>query len=311
MTIVDNILRKMKAGNKDNISRTIMYEDFYKKHPEIRWALLAGMVSRNAGWNMTDLQSKWFQKIISSSFRSKLFHTFERANWTIFADAYPQLLWYEHVKKEKNIDFNLLEKLQVSSFMQKEWKHFLEKGDVERLCTALIVNEQHVIEETVMKHPLYRRKVFSSILYVLEEHAHMSYVIFPTIKGEVYGLYVRNFKQVSSRIWLGRQLYHLLFHPDIYQSIFDFSRHTLPSGSRADYEQYMGWTTGNTSPTLRTTYPIVQHHWNEKIDWSLSVTNTEKFFSPLKKAQPIERTAWLKIKWIELYLLKKFTTLVT
>ncbi|UOK59912.1 DUF2515 domain-containing protein [Bacillus sp. OVS6] len=32
------------------------------RNPEIRWAFLASMVSRNAGYCMTDLKGTWFQK---------------------------------------------------------------------------------------------------------------------------------------------------------------------------------------------------------------------------------------------------------
>ncbi len=58
------LLRSIKAqtakGNRDNISRTKAYEQFFRIHPEIQWSFLAGMVSRNAGWNMCDLEGFGF-----------------------------------------------------------------------------------------------------------------------------------------------------------------------------------------------------------------------------------------------------------
>ncbi|KHF40293.1 DUF2515 family protein [Halalkalibacter okhensis] len=305
LKIIDEIWKKTERGNIDNISRTVMYEKFYMKNPEIKWALLASLVSRNAGWNMTDLKSKWFQQLITEPFSDLLFQTFERANWTIFADAYPQLLWYEFCKNKKKADYSLLTQLQVSEFMQKEWKRFWEYGDEERLCTSLIINEQFTIEKPVMKHPLYRKNVFSTLLYFLEEHAHMSYVIFPTMEGKIYGLYVRNFKKVDARIWLGRQLQSLLFHPNIHAFIYQFCLHTVPTGSRKDYEQYLLWSTGNSSPKLREAYPLVSHHWKGKMDWSKSVTKTECYYSKLKTIKPVDRTKWLQSKWVEIYFLHK------
>ncbi|MFC0470241.1 DUF2515 family protein [Halalkalibacter kiskunsagensis] len=299
------IRRKVEKANIDNVSRTIMYERFYQQNPEIRWSLLAGLVSRNAGWNMTDLESKWFQQLLTQKYRDLLFHTYERANWTIFQDVYPQLLWYEYAKTKKEPQFELLDYLGVSKFMQTEWKYFWKSRNEERLCTALIVNEQYTIEEVVMKQPLYKENVFSSIIYFLEEHAHMSYVIFPTTMGRVYGLYVRNFKHVKARIWLGRQLSSLLFHPIIHEEIYKFSICTVPTGSRRDYEQYMGWSTGNTSPRLREQYPVITHHWYNKKDWSLQESETEQFFSTLPTLRPTERTKWLQRKWAELYVLQK------
>ncbi|MBP3950637.1 DUF2515 family protein [Bacillus suaedae] len=303
-TIINNIKQKTFKGNLDNISRTVFYEHFYKKNPEIKWSLLAGIVSRNAGWNMTDLESKWFQLLLEKKYRDLLFHTFERANWTIFEDAYPQLLWYELAKKTGEPNFRILNRLGVSRFMQHEWWRFFKWRDEERLCHALIINEQFMLENTVMKHPIYNKKVFSSLTYVLEEHAHMSYVIFPTLKGDLFGLYVRNFKDVSARIWLGKQLQQLLFHPDVYEQIYQFTLRTEPTGSRRDYERYIAWSTGNSSPFLRTTYPIISHNWKDKKDWSLDM-KTSSYFRAIKKSEPTERTKWLQFKWIELYLLTK------
>ncbi|WP_332693207.1 DUF2515 family protein [Halalkalibacter lacteus] len=303
------IKRKTEKANVDNISRTIMYEQFYKKNPEIKWSFLAGLVSRNAGWNMTDLESKWFHQMVTEQYRKLLFHTYERANWTIFQDAYPQLLWYENAKRKNDPQFDVLDQLGVSQFMQKEWKLFWENRNEERLCTALIVNEQYMIEETVMKQPLYREKVFSSLIYIVEEHAHLSYVIFPTRKGKVYGLYIRNFKDVKARIWLGRQLAALLFHPAIHEDIYQFSLLTAPTGSRRDYEQYMDWVTGNTSPMLRETYPVITHNWKQKEDWSLQEIETNQFFTDLTQIKPTERTVWLHRKWVELYVLQKLKEL--
>ena len=299
------IINKVRLGNVDNISRTVFYEHFYREHPEIKWALLAGMVSRNAGWNMTDLKSKWFQTILTPDYQELLFQTFERANWTIFADAYPQLLWYESEKTREKPRFDLLKQLGVSKFMQNEWEYFMDHLDEDRLCTALIVNEQHMIEETVMKYPLYRDKVFSSLLYNLEEFAHMSYVLFPTLEGKVYGLYVRDFKKVKARIWLGKQLKQILFDESVFNSIYQFSIQTPPTGSRQDYQQYMMWSTRNNSPCLREVFPVVKHHWEDKKDWSNDVSNPEYYFYKIKKLVPKERTNWLQRKWFELYVIQK------
>ncbi|QNG58329.1 DUF2515 family protein [Bacillus sp. PAMC26568] len=38
---------------------------FYKKHPEIHWAFLAHMVSRNGGYSMTDLKNGMVKHFLS------------------------------------------------------------------------------------------------------------------------------------------------------------------------------------------------------------------------------------------------------
>lgn len=53
--LIQQIQEKTQVLNRNNVTRTMAYYDFYRDHPEIHWALLAHLVSRNAGWNMTDL----------------------------------------------------------------------------------------------------------------------------------------------------------------------------------------------------------------------------------------------------------------
>lgn len=44
------------AHNIDNLTRTAFYLRYWQAHPEVTWALLAHLVSRNAGYQMTDLR---------------------------------------------------------------------------------------------------------------------------------------------------------------------------------------------------------------------------------------------------------------
>lgn len=91
--------------NIDNISRTQAYATFYHRYPEVKWAFLASMVSRNAGWNMCDLQGKNMKKALSKQTRDLLFLTYERANWLIFKDVFPQLLLYAVSRKNMSLTF--------------------------------------------------------------------------------------------------------------------------------------------------------------------------------------------------------------
>ena len=209
--IINAIKKRLCKGNVDNISRTEFYYHFYKQHPEIRWALLASAVSRNAGWNMTDLESNWFKRMVSKDYRNIVFMTYERANWLIFEDAYPQLLIYEASKRLGVPLFHLLTNFHVSNFMVEEWSRFWEVPEIERLCIALIINEQHVIQKPVIDHPFYKQKVFHSFPFFLEDFFHYSAVIFPTMKGKLYGCTVSKFTDVSERIELGKRLMWLLF----------------------------------------------------------------------------------------------------
>ena len=92
--------------------------DFYIRHPEIHWVFLAHMVSRNAGWNMTDLKGGFLTKLLMKKESQAFFDFLERGNWLIFQDAYPQLLVYEESKRNKTNLLYLLPHLHISYFME-------------------------------------------------------------------------------------------------------------------------------------------------------------------------------------------------
>lgn len=256
--------------NRDNVSRTQAYEYFFSVHPEIKWAFLAGMVSRNAGWNMCDLEGAWLPKIVSRSFRHTLFITYERANWLIFHDAFPQLLLYHYSTKYKVPLFHLFRYFSISRFAENEWTDFWHFRDETRLLYSLIINEQNLIEEPVILHQYYNPFVFHSFLFNLQDWMHFSTVLFPTCSGDIYGLSVSSFRNVDSRIELGKKLSLILFDRDLFPLFYTFSRLTEPTGSRHDYEQYFPYRKKRETPLLRMTYPMISHtvhalnHWDEK-----------------------------------------------
>lgn len=265
--LVHSIKEKTSIYNRDNISRTNAYYDFYKRHPEIRWSFLAHMVSRNAGWNMCDLKGKWLPKVLNKKQTNRLFLTYERANWYIFHDAFPQLLLYHYSTKNERPMFHLLKYFHVSSFMKDEWNIFWTEKDQERLMAALIINEQNVIQKPVIQHPLYKKRVFHSLLFSFQDCLHFSSVLFPTVTGKLYGASVNQFRSVNHRIDLGKRLASILFHHELYPLFLQFAENTSHTGSRTDYEQYFPKETGNKTPLLREVYPVIKHHVHNRNDW--------------------------------------------
>ncbi|TLS35874.1 DUF2515 domain-containing protein [Pseudalkalibacillus caeni] len=292
--IIQAIIAQTERGNVDNISRTAYYQAFYKRNPEIMWAFLASMVSRNAGWSMTDLQGKWFPRILPPEKRQQLFFTYERANWLIFSDAFPQLLLYEKSKHDKKGLFHLLSALSVSTFMHREWELFWNEGNRERLCTSLIINEQNIIQKPVLEHAIYEGQVFRSIPFRLQDIFHFSTVIFPTVDGELYGFSVSNFRKLSSRIELGRKLSWLLFHPNYVGSFHTFAYQNVHTGSRFDYERYLGKS--RESPFLRMEYPVVTHTRLDREDWFKIEKQVIRHYKPLSVTVPTHLTDWYKTK---------------
>lgn len=270
--------------NVDNISRTEAYGQFYSLCKDIKWAFLASMVSRNAGWNMTDLYNPAFTSWLTEEKRERLCITYERANWLIFRDAFPQLLLYYYWTVTKRSKLHLLPLFYVSNFMLRQWEAYLLHGNSDHLTYALITNEQNVIEETVVLHPLYKKKVFGTAMYTLQEWNHFTFVLFPTRTGQLYGANVKGFTSTSNRIMFGKQLYSILFHRDLYKDFWDFHLKVPPTGSRLDYLAFCSWRETSTLP-LRCYVPIMGHHVKEEKDWSTNRTPQKGWcHSPLKRA---------------------------
>ncbi|MEC5422498.1 DUF2515 family protein [Virgibacillus sp. C22-A2] len=263
---VHYITNLTRTHNVDNISRTKAYQNFYIQYPEVKWALVASIVSRNAGWNMTDLHLSPFQKILSNIERERLFMTYERANWLIFSDAYPQLLVYKLSCSIRKPMFHLLKAFDVSNYMIQEWYRFWRSNDKDNLMTALIINEQNVIQKPVITQSFFKKHVFQKLPYLLQDYLLMNAVIIPTSSANLYGTYVHDFTNITNRIMLGKLIASLIFSPELYYRSLDFALAVEHTGSRSDYEQYTNRTFPN-SPMLRVLYPVINHQDKVRNDW--------------------------------------------
>jgi hypothetical protein len=305
--IIEQIVKKTEKGNKDNISRTKYYQTYFFKNVEIEWAFLASMVSRNAGWSMCDLAGDWMPRMLDDSMRRRLFMTYERVNWLIFLDAYPQLLMYEASLQEERPLFYLLKAFNVSVFMELEWEMFWQHKDKTRLNTSLIINEQHVIQKPVIEHPYYQTRVFYTLPYQFQDWLHFSTVLFPTIEGDLFGFSVHGFRQPQNRITLGRRLYWLLFQPHLLSRFLQFAIETEPTGSRYDYENYLITPKRRETPYLRMVYEVVQHDREGGADWLRKSKSLKSFYKPIKIPPPYHLNDWYekKVRQLQIGILLK------
>ncbi|WP_066384938.1 DUF2515 family protein [Neobacillus mesonae] len=291
--LVRQIQAETAKKNLDNISRTDAYLSYFKRNPDIIWSFLAHMVSRNGGWNMCDLEGQVFSQLIPPQTRKQLFLTYERANWLIFHDVFPQLLLYQYSTKLNKPLFHLLPYFHVSSFIQAEWVRYWKEKDRNRLTTSLIINEQNVIHTPVIEHPSFKKRVFRTMLFNFQDWLHFSCVLFPTCGGEVYGACANGFRKLSTRIDLGKRLADILSHPRLFPHFLEFAIKTPHTGSRHDYEQYFKKKTGRNTPILRTTFPLIEHTRHTFEDWS-----HKRYISPLWlhgpvwHKRPIHLTDW-------------------
>ncbi|MFT8321174.1 MAG: DUF2515 family protein [Bacillus sp. (in: firmicutes)] len=288
--------------NVDNISRTESYLHYYTANKEIRWAFLASQVSRNAGWNMCDLEGEWFPKILSKTKRQQLFSIYEKANWFIFQDAFPQLLLYHYSTKLKSPMFHLLKFFHVSSFMEREWKWFWERKDEERLMNSLIINEQNLIEKPIIKDNYFKQQVFHTSAFLFQDFFHFSAVLFPTLNGEIYGGSVSNFTSLNKRIKFGKTLASILFYPSLYPNFYQYSTSISHTGSRSDYERLVFPNHKNNTPILRLTYPIIKHEKYQMTDWSLHKKIKKEWLKSVYQQKiPNSFTNWYKGKQEQLH----------
>ncbi|MDP5272562.1 DUF2515 family protein [Chengkuizengella axinellae] len=240
--IINKIQQTTKANNLNNVTRTQAYLEIYKRNPSLHWALLAHMVSRNGGWNMTDLKGEFLPHLLSYEKRLATFLMLERANALIFQDAYPQLLLFEESQHLKKNLFHLLDAFHVSKFMRPFWELYWNEGQSTLLTVALIINEQNYIENRVISNPQFKEKVIDKFYFKAQSLLQLNQVIFPMIsskhkkKVELVGLTVQDFANLHERIEVGKKLYVILFcYQKQHQAIVRFSLQVPHTGSRMDY----------------------------------------------------------------------------
>lgn len=275
--IVQSIRRQTEERNRNNVTRTAAYLAFFQQHPSVHWAFLAHMVSRNGGWCMTDVKGSLLRPILPKGTANSFFDMFERSNWLIFHDAYPQLVLYDESIRRGTALFYLLPHFGVSRFMTAVWQHFWKERDESLLTVALIVNEQQYIEQRIVRHPHYRRTVLHTARYRLQCAFDFNQVVFPVTEQaeqpRLVGRTMHNFSNVKHRIKTGRKLYQILFHPNFYRRIYEWAASHPHTGSRADYwphrfaaEEPAG-RDKVYSPALSDVWPDIEHRPAEEGDW--------------------------------------------
>jgi hypothetical protein len=245
-SLAADIRRRTAENNRNNVTRTAAYLDFYQRHPEIHWALLAHLVSRNGGWNMTDLRGEWLPHIMDEREIQAFFLFLERSNWLIFHDAYAQLLLYEEMKRTGSDLTRLLPLLGVSRFMAPLWREFLKHQTSVRLTRGLIVNEQQYIEQRVVRRPFFREHVLKTFEFAAQSVLSLDQVLFPykadaaDNRLSIVGVVVHNFASVKQRIAIGKALYGLLYGDSArFRKIVEWALAVPHTGSRADYWSHL------------------------------------------------------------------------
>jgi hypothetical protein len=244
--LINYIKEMTNKLNVNNVTRTQAYFDFFIQHPEIHWALLGHMVSRNGGWLMTDLKGDLLTRLLSEKVQQNFFLFLERGNWLIFQDVYPQFLLYKQsLKINKNL-FYLLPYLDVSIFMETIWNYFWEHGDCYLLAIATVINEQSYLEKRVIQNHHFKKTVLNTIGFKLYDFLRFNHIIFPFYmngkaeKPNLIGETLQHFASLHERIMLGKRLYSLLFHQEpTLQGVLLWANNRSHTGSRKDYWDHL------------------------------------------------------------------------
>jgi hypothetical protein len=239
------IEKETERFNRNNLTRTMAYWTMYQSYPELHWAFLAHLVSRNGGWSMTDLQGQWLPHLLNKQRIEAIFDLLESCNSLIFGDAYPQLRLYAESKRTGRDLFYLLPRFGVSAFMSPFWNKFWSDGNPIPLTAALIINEQHFIQSRVVQDDRYRREVFASFSFQSQPLLQLNQILFPLRMANraekrspirLAGIVLENFEDLHERIEFGKSLYAILFgYPEVLQGATLFAEQTVHTGSRADY----------------------------------------------------------------------------
>lgn len=282
--LILHIQQQTLRHNLNNVTRTQAYWSIYETHPELHWALLAHMVSRNGGWSMTDLRGELLPKLLNEELIEPLFLFLERANGLIFQDAYPQLLLYAASQRMRTNKLYLLSHLHVSSFMGPVWQQFWQHRDSTLLTISLIVNEQNYIEQRIVQNPIYRTAVLDQFIFKTQSMLQLNQVYFPygyeeAIEGvkssylpRLAGLVLEDFTNLEERIEFGKKLYAILYgQPTVNKGVLAFAKQTAHTGSRADYWPQLFTTIQKAPPELP---------FKERLIGDQLIAGSEPYFSP-------------------------------
>ncbi|MBT2636674.1 DUF2515 family protein [Bacillus sp. ISL-39] len=239
---IDLIKEQTRQLNQNNVTRTKAYFQFYLKHPEIHWAFLGHMVSRNVGWNMTDLKGELLTKLLPESDQKDFYSFLERGSWLIFQDVFPQFLIYELSVRSRQEMFHLLPHFHTSTFMETMWRYFWNSGDQSALAIAMVINEQSYLEKRLIQNPHYKKIVTGTVSFKMYDFLNLNNTIFPYRTGDkrekasLAGAALRYFTSLHERILFGKKLYSLLFQQErILSGVLKWAHEHPHTGSRKDY----------------------------------------------------------------------------
>jgi hypothetical protein len=247
------MLSERDERNRDNVSRTTSYLELYtlarENGVEMPWVLMAHLVSRNAGYLMTDLGVALREpdNVFTEDATRELFGFLERANFLIFLDAWHHLL--HHLLGRTNALGD-----ETPRFMREAWRAYegavargvdatLERG----LVLDLVNNEQNLIERRVVHHPRFDRA--RAMVAFFEGVGREAPMVLPITDERIV---VGGFAKLDRRIETGRRIFDAVLADRARRDeIFAWATHRPHTGSRSVYTKKT-----RHAATLRDVWPV-------------------------------------------------------
>src|SRR5690606_10235767 len=106
-----------------------------------------------------------------------------------------------------------------------------------------IINEQSYLESRVLNNPAFKKEVFNTLEFKLQDFLSMNHILFPYLedgKVKLVGQTLHHFESLHERILLGKRLYTLLFEDYKRSRVIEKWAVTHPhTGSRKDYWKHI------------------------------------------------------------------------
>jgi hypothetical protein len=248
-------LRELDARNTDNVSRTHSYLELYaytREHgPELPWLFMAHLVSRNAGYMMTDLARALDDDRTprEGPIREAIFNLMallERANYLIFHDAWFHVLHHLLGRSAQ------LPEGRTPQFVRAAWPRYeaaardgVDAALERSLVLELVHNEQHFIEHRVVHNPRYQAGQQS--LAMIESSGREKPMVFPVGDAQIR---VGRFADLRRRIETGAIIFdEVLADRAQRDAAFAWALANPHTGARAVYG-------GRGYRTLRESWPV-------------------------------------------------------
>jgi hypothetical protein len=243
---LDGWLAELDERNRDNVARTASYLELYawtREHGcELPWVLMAHLVSRNAGYQMSDL-ARHLARDAEPYQRDAmrwLFVLLERGNYLIFWDA-----WH-HVLHALAGRAAALESPRTPRFMIDAWARHAAAPDERTLVLDLVHNEQNLIERRAVHHAELAQG--RRAIELIEQSGRERPLLFPA--ADAPEIKVGGFSRLERRIAAGTRIFdEVIADRARRDAMFAWAMANPHTGSRAVHG-------GRASPEIRDAWPV-------------------------------------------------------